>query len=598
MLQDIDQKSALRTILERTWNGHLQQVLSRLREELFKKLANPVFTYDVHAKMIEYLLELDAHPDPIGFYLSHRKEQLLGKIRLAREQALQELGRILPDANPNEAVSRLMNLGKAHDFEGIRRASLTISHVWRVRELFFANLVEIFETFAPSFSSFTSDIFSGRLQQSDVGKKSKGKNEGDQAAVYLSRLRDFYALFAKEIIESSKLILGANPKVDERAIATSAFTLRVLSSVQALFVAGEQAALSDVAMASLKEIVISLTSTLLENLWTATIADSQILALHESWSMGGLEGIEFSTALLRAFESIHIQVLKTTAGMRKSFKARLAESLIAMPPEATGLVIDWLAKSVLGFVKKLDELAEPSEEALTTTGSVQSLHIHDMGQGYRLLTILTNLLNLRERSLPQIVTVFNEAGLDAEFPEEMLAEIQSHLSQVDTHVSRLYLGKRQLSLIGIIRESIEAFDWDTPYAGHGIRPFPDRILTELVAIQTEIGDVSPIILRPLMTELVADIFQEYLMAFKGLSSMSSHGYFQARLEVDYLARKLVTAIGPAAEVFLEAIDEVVDSLAVEVRAMGSQADLDTVIDAKLMVMEEQSALTYCCFQYT
>jgi hypothetical protein len=376
------------------------------------------------------------------------------------------------------------------------------------------------------------------------------------------------------------------------------FTLPVLSSVQSLFVTGDQAALSDVAMASLKEIVVTLTSALLENLWSATIADSQILALHESWSMNGLEGIEFSTALLRAVESIHIQVLKTTAGMKRSFKDRLAESLIEMPPEATGQVIDWLSKSIIGFIKKLDDLAEPSEGALTTTGSVQSLHIHDMGQGYRLLTILTNLLNLRERSLPHIVTVFNEAGLDAEFPEAMLAEIQSHLGHVDTHVSRLYLGKRQLSLIGIIRESIEAFDWDTPYAGHGIRPFPDRILTELVAIQTEIGDVSPIILRPLMTELVADIFQEYLLAFKGLTSMSSHGYFQARLEVDYLARKLVTVLGPEAETFLDAIDQVVDSLAVEVQTMGSQADLDTVIDAKLMVMEEQSALTYCCFQYT
>ena len=82
-------------------------------------------------------------------------------------------------------------------------------------------------------------------------------------------------------------------------------------------------------------------------------------------------------------------------------------------------------------------------------------------------------------------------------------------------ITKTYLGEKQLRLNGIISGGI--FHVDKQHQDNQRqkpRPYIYQLLSLLSAIQTEIIDVSKVLMRPLMGELILGLFSHYLACIR------------------------------------------------------------------------------------
>lgn len=593
LLHEMSTDSAFRKVLEKTWNGHFANVLGELKAELFKKLANPIFPYDVHAKMIEYLLELDAHPDPSTFYLESCKGYILNQVRLCRDRTTEELKSVAEKegGTAEAAFEWHIDMSLAHSTDRILTANDVYAHSWRIRRAFFSNIAEIFEGFAPSFSKFTSSLFEGKLQSSPQEKRT-----GDQMAVYVAKLRDFAQELATETIGACKAVLADSAY--EHSSTACAFVPRCLHSLQALLVAAEEAAMSDIMIDQIKSIAIEGCKCLVGRIWTDAQADSAKLPHFESWEMTA-EGIDLSSILTQSFEALVSQSIQTTSAMAKSFKDRFPDASLEFPEtELAPLMADGLCGMFVAFVESLKEMAlEGDQDAVLVEDMIDRMDLEKMGTGYKLLIILTNIVYMQSNTVTRAATLFCEAGL-GEAPTDCHMKISELLGLAYYHISDLYLSRRRGQILTLIQEGFDSFYWQTEYpSGQSIRPYIDRLLSELVVIQNEILDVSPFILRTLMISVSKNIFKEFLAGYMNLSRISLQAYIQARLELGFVYQKLVTAVTEETEELIQECYRILDALVAPI-VSGTGKEMVSLVQARIEVISEQTALQYCCFKYT
>lgn len=578
LLSEVSQSSTFRRLLDRTWNGHLSKALNEIRSELFKKLSNPIFSYDVHSKMIEYLLELDAHPDPVTFYLEHTKSTLLHQIQVSCTKAVTELTQ-LAFTRSADSFGRLVELGLAHSIDEILASPEVYSQAWRIRKAFFCNLSDVFQNFTPAFSKFTTALFDGRLLRSDQLAGQRKSVVGDQMPGYIGKLRSFAQQLADEAIKSAQAVLQGREY--ENATAGCAFAPLIAHSLQLIYMAADSADMSDIMMDQMGQIVSEGTRLLGERLWADSVADVSKLPEAGSWVQHS-EASGLSSALLNSFEGLVNQTVSTQAALQKTFDEKLAGHVAF--PELGAPHHAHLCRMVTGFVEALEALA------------VSELVASRLGTGYRLLVILTNLMSVQAETLGQIRLFFEECRL-GEVPEDGLARVTAALARVHDHVLDLYQANRRTLLAGIIAEGFASFDWETDFATYAMRPYIDRLLAELMIVQNEILDVSRDILRPIMMNLAACIFKEYFTQVLEFRRLSLSGYLQARLEVEFVARVLVTAMTEETEELVEEIKRQLLQMAGPALA-AQAADLDQVLASKVAILAEQTSMQYVCFQYT
>lgn len=581
-MMEVDENSGFKRVLDRTWHGHLAKALEQIRTELFQKLSSPIYSYDVHSKMIEYLLELDAEPDPATFFMDHCRSNLLGQVNKVKEHALDELKEIKKD---QLNFKKILEFGKSKDYESIINNSG--AHCWRIRKNFFSSISELFASFAPAFSKFTTALFEGRLQPSITQKQADKKVVGDQMAGYISKLKHFAANLSDTMIQSFKDVLSDFET--ENCIISCNSVLACICSIQSLYLTAEDASMSDIMTDAIKQVVKDGSICLTQRIWTDASNDLTKLPSIASWSLGG-EFSENNSALLNSFEFIINQVLTTQSALINTFQERFGESLGF--PELNRPIHDETCDCILSFVDALSGVKVGSSDE----GECSSVVLAGMGHGYRLLIILTNLFYLQQNSLQQLCNIYSESSF-GDLPSECLDTAADHVDDAFQRVTDQFISLRHGSLEVILQDGLENFDWQTEFAGRGIRPYVDRLLSELICIQNEILDVSPAILRHLMICLTRVIFAKCLQYLGTLKNISFHAYLQARLEIDFIGQKLVTAIDTETESVIGAIEERLSQLVAK-NMQGTMEDVEQVLDSKIMILSEKTALQYCCFKYT
>ena len=569
-------------LLERFWTGHLARQLGLLREELFGKLANPIFSYEVYAKLIGYLTALDAQPDPIVFYFEARRNALLA------------------------AIKHQTGLTASADHRQIDGG------MWA------ESMANLLCTFMVSFSKFATSLMEGRLNAGSSAPSSGGmkKKEGDLFQ-HQKRIAEFAENLGEALEANLKATLGPESKASSDCRIANAEAImpeigRIVYCVQSECSASQTAALEPVHRVLLTFYRSALTR-LVSVRWAWVIEESRTYGLTEQWDIDGLENNpnddketgdfhQFATTLFRKYQGFLMRQLSLTGQMVQVYQSKSVLGSIDLP--APSLPVErWLVKSILVFLQSLHAMMVSEEEADNPQINSNKVSLPKLGHGYRLLTLLSNLLYLRQHSLPRLIAAYGETNLNAPHPtslsESAVTELYAAVTSLDASASHLYLNLRHSPTIDelVHRGFGSSNDWQGA-ATSKVRPWVLSLLLHLLSVQTEICDVSQMLLRPLMTELVTMVFQTILTVLRDTlpvppaPPISMGAYLQARLDLAFLSNRLVT-VSSGGELE-EEIQRVLDA-ALPAQHRPDEADL---LGVKLLQAEQTTQLMFSCFQYT
>lgn len=585
---------SLQRILQKIWAGHVERTLVDLRRDLSSKLANPIFSYEVHAKLIDFLLDLDAHPNPVSTYWNIRKDEFFAQAQAAADRATTEVAhRIQCDADPVESQRLLLELAQMRQFGRLGHLQVDIVQVWKIRSSFIMALLDIFKLFYGNFGKFLSALVSGRFSMSQADAEKKIKSFASEVAEGFPRLLSRvinYSAPDRDPPRPSSMV--AAHYVKKYAISFCG----LLEWVNSLGGGGTVKTPAPVIKA-MEKAVSQGAIILLESIWQAAYDDFGRLPYCETWQWSG-EGFDLSTILIKAFESLLLYLLETTEALLEAAaangleKGKLSQGLDMRLTEVVGLFLDTLLKLTIHPVD------DPSQAS--GTGLIHSLDtprdhatVDDLTLGYRRLTVITNIIYLRETAIPHIL-----ASCPFTMSERAHNTIVAKIDSCDKRVRQSFVDTKRARLIALLHAGIvdSTFDWSTNIMADApeVRPYVLELLLELVSIQTQIYDVSSKILRSLMSGLVLDVFQEALKAVRLVREFGIGGYWQARLEVTFLQHKLITIMCEEAMEIFNTICGTLDALCPDAAdAAGGKS-----VDEMLTDQEQSTHMAFMCFQYT
>lgn len=585
---------SLQHILQKIWAGHVERTLVALRRDLSSKLANPIFSYEVHAKLIDFLLDLDSHPNPVSTYWSIRKDEFGAQAQAAADRATTEIAhRVQCDTDPVESQRLLLGLAQTRQFGKLSHLQVDIVQVWKIRSSFIMTLLDIFTLFYGNFGKFLSALSSGRFSTNPADAEKKVKVFASEVAEGFPRLLSRvlnYSAPDKDPPRPSSMV--AAHYVKKHATAFCGLVEWVNSSG-----AGGTAKTPASMVKAMEKAVSQSTIILLESIWQAARGDFSSLPHCETWQWSG-EGFDLSTILIKAFESLLLYLLEATEALLEAAaangldKSKLSQGLDMRLAEVVGLFLDALLELTTHPTNDPGQVID-SNVIHSLDATRDHATVDDLTLGYRQLTVITNIIYLRETAIPHVL-----ASCPFALSERAHNTILAKIDSCDRRVRQSFIDAKRARLIALLHAGIvdSTFDWSTSTMMNApeARPYALELLLELVSIQTQIYDVSSKILRPLMSELVLDVFQEALKAIRLVREFGIGGYWQARLEIAFLQHKLITIMSEEAMEIFNTICGTLDALCPDAtNAAGGRS-----VDEMLMDQEQSTHMAFMCFQYT
>lgn len=301
--------STLKPILESVWTLQVEKAASGLRNVLFEKLANPVYPYDVQSKIIGYLFELEASPDPIIFYYNTKSSHVMRQCQSFQDEAVKsiELNLLQPKASQLEdhvaALLRdTLRIIGSRVYEDLSGLSYPVVREWKIITEAFNQLSGQLKSILVPMAKITSQNF----------EKSRQKE------IYPKKLEESVKLivesFESNVDSIFSSVMGQSGHVDNSLVGMY-FTLRIIRQMGETFAAILDTSPHPIMSNGIKSSFSHVLNTLVSRIWMTAVIDCRNLGIIEDWKLYSSP----STALVRSFENLLAFLVNGTMTCRKIF---------------------------------------------------------------------------------------------------------------------------------------------------------------------------------------------------------------------------------------------------------------------------------------
>jgi hypothetical protein len=308
--------SGLKPILEKVWELQVEKAASGLRNVLFEKLNNPVFPFDVQSKIIGYLLELEASPDPIIFYFNSKSSHVMRQCQMFQDEAVKAIEGNLAQPKASQLEDHVtallrdtLKVLESRVYEQFCDLSYPTVREWKIINEAFNQLSSQLKSVLLPVAKMISQIFDSKLPR---------VNQLLLKEVYPRKLEECIKLIADSLqnnVDSVfSAVMGQSGHVDNSAVGMF-FTLRIVRQLGETFAAILDTSPHPVMVNSMKSSFAYVLNTLLSRIWMTAVVDCRNLGIIEDWKLNSSP----STALVKSFENLLKFLLIATISCRKIF---------------------------------------------------------------------------------------------------------------------------------------------------------------------------------------------------------------------------------------------------------------------------------------
>jgi exocyst complex component 2 len=597
MLQDAAGHT-IQKVLQKIWHGHVEKTLATLRNDLYSKMSNPVFSFSVHSKLVDFLIDLDAQPDPVVSFFTLRKDMLLSQYSDAFDRTMEELKRVTPDVDAAAVPRIILNLVQQRQGAKVSMLNVDVVKCWKIRASFLSSLAELFNRFYSDFGLFLTALLSGRFCRIPTQRAT-------EIASYEERVRSFADEYSEALPKMIQQIL--DDKLMERLDVQDSSAVALHYGIKAVgqFCTMLQNIWEGKAPPTLARAVQlaveNSTKTILNVIWNAANEDCALLPQFETWQSSG-EGFDFSTVLIKGFETLLVQLIDGSSSIVSNLTDTVGGTGELVTEPAEGLddrladAITSFLDSLLALVTNARRISNADEIVAAVDAQRNNQSLQDLGVSYRLLTVMTNMLYMRQVAAPHLLDTFAASTMGGA-SDATKQRIVAAIDRVEARMQEHFLAGKSARIVALIRTGTinSGYDWRSTRSPTEIRPYLLTILLELVGIQTQIYDVSSTILRPLMSALVLDALQEFLRCIQMIRSFGPGGYLQARAESALFQQKLITIMDQEALDIYTAINATLDA---GCSNTPDPEEARRIIDQLVRQVDDATSMSFACFQYT
>ena len=300
--------STLKPILESVWTIHVERAASSLRSVLFEKLGNPVFPFDVQSKIIGYLLEMEASPDPIIFYFNTKSSLVMGQCQKFQDDAIKAIGANSLQPKASQLEDHVANLLKdtlkvigSRVYEEFSELSYPTVREWKIITEASAQLSSQLKSILVPMARVTFQIFARTTKE-----------------IYSKKLEESVKLifdsFESNIDSVLSSVMGQSDHVDNSAVGMY-FTLRIIKQMGESFAAILDSSPHPIISAAIKSSFAHVLNGLISRVWMTAVVDCRNLGIIEDWKLNS----SLATALVQSFENLLAFLLSATITCRKIF---------------------------------------------------------------------------------------------------------------------------------------------------------------------------------------------------------------------------------------------------------------------------------------
>lgn len=308
--------SGLKPILEKVWELQVEKAASGLRNVLFEKLNNPVFPFDVQSKIIGYLLELEASPDPISFYFNTKNSHIMRQCQIFQDEAVKAIEGNLAQPKASQLEDHVaallrdtLKVLESRVYEQFSDLSYPTVREWKIITEAFNQLSGQLKSILLPVAKMTTQIFDSKLPR---------VNQQLLKEVYPLKLEECIKLIVDSLqnnVDSVfSAVMGQAGHVDNSAVGMF-FTLRIVKQLGETFAAILDTSPHPIMANSLKSSFAYVLNTLLSRIWMTAVVDCRNMGIIEDWKLNSSP----STALVKSFENLLAFLLIATISCRKIF---------------------------------------------------------------------------------------------------------------------------------------------------------------------------------------------------------------------------------------------------------------------------------------
>lgn len=308
--------SGLKPILEKVWDLQVEKAASGLRNVLFEKLTNPVFPFNVQSKIIGYLLELEASPDPIVFYLGAKSSLVMRQCQSFQDEAVKAIESNLAQPKASQLEDHVASLLRdtlkvleSRVYEQFLDLSYPTVREWKIITEAFSQLSSHLKSILLPVAKMTAQIFDMKLPRVNAQLLKE---------VYPRKLEECIKLivdsFQNNVDSVFSAVMGQSGHVDNSAVGMF-FTLRIVRQLGETFASILDASPHPIMANSLKSAFAYVLNTLLSRIWMTAVVDCRNMGVIEDWKLNSSS----STALVKSFENLLAFLLIATISCRKIF---------------------------------------------------------------------------------------------------------------------------------------------------------------------------------------------------------------------------------------------------------------------------------------
>lgn len=724
----------LGAILEKVWKNHEGGSIKLFIEKLSCRLVSSVFSFDVHEKIIELLLQMDHQLNPIDLYFQSRKKALLDSIQSASLQTSNDLKDLEKDVESSKKIlSDILFLLQTGRVNTVLSTHYSCVRSWRRREGFFRILKELCNDFFPSFGKFLAMFNNNNNTDSNVKDQQKSWTSNSSSfhppltfssasasasqstfnsLSSFSKLDEykitgfadeFYAtmsscmkimldleLIADNIRDCSipnalslfKIISGSmenassNVHGKEKEKEKEIEWERGKSHMAEMTAIIRESQVHPIFLERFKQLTEEIKREAIQSIWKCAKRDILDLHLMEDWRYNPLG---LSTGLIQSFEIFLFFILDSikallpfsnSASNSHSHSSASFPSLEKISLDLISCFIDSLAnltdlknemggergKSLSLLTRNDDSIVMTDSNTTKITNASQSTlnsNSNDNKSGNRnrndnksgndnrndnrndntstdLNTTSKSSFSGSNSSLKRmglgyrlLIMIANISFMNNKFPLKLREkyQIDDHGSIKKLMEKAIKKAKEQylfcnINRLSLIVENGLFTELDSSLPPRDLRPYLYNILLQLISIQTEICDISPNLLRLLISEILLAILNHVYKLLEGgggggsslnssnshsssipfIQSLSFNGYLQLKLEIDYLQQRMVTCLGSEGQELIAKINVAIERRVKE--EMPTQRDIREIIESKLDNIINKTVLQFSCFQYT
>jgi exocyst complex component 2 len=581
----------------------VENLVSRLRDDLLKKLLYNPTSFENQKKFIKYLLDLDYLGDPSWDCIANMQHWILQQLLEAKtthQQPSLPLPSIEYTPDSEMLSTHLSGYGHSRTWSNSSGGSVfavakgnapsnkhsdtdtKTSDSKPKRILFVLKLIDIIQSHLPGLfhlgqAYFNRTLFTNMLNENqdsiiseNVAIKPDEFNEMimELTEVYTDLVNNSLFQDAADHLPPERLSkLGEwKPFDDDLAESSGAWLPLCVRKIRGCLSLLQGLPLPPPPLSLIQQLSLNVCTLSADTLFLRTTRDIEALHMREDWRVQDEEGCVI-TSLPILFENIVIDVLLTLKEIvietrpGEVFEDR-KPLMLASREHYQGLLEDFC--NCLSYLAFGDEKEEGSNsQSITRQETIISLSedaLHMPSVEEQLLLILSNSYYTREHVSPRLYECFINHG----YPEspEIQERFREQLEELDRRVFDRYLSYKVDPLCNLVGPGMNGgcFKWNGDALPTGIRDYVHEILLYFVQVHAEVSSISEHLTKKVLSQLLEELSFEMLQQFGSVKSFSNPGKLVGYIEVLAIHETLKSYMTQKTMDNFDAMFELVDSI--------------------------------------